>query len=256
MSGKSGSGSGGGKSGGEAILGAPQAAAAEIHPQGLLSAIGMIERAYENERGGAMIPAGRFTTPQRIEFMEVGARTSFASGLVMALLTPLAIGVLDHYIPIFGSLNPSLFDQFCGILLALIFPLSYSFLFANAAMKHLGGYTRSMVNNLLGGMAAASFGKAAIAFLAFHFIYFKILSDKNIAWFVKKLYAFKVSYQSALSIFVWVKDFKQVFITSSYFVVVSTLIFVAVPYAAFWWAGQRNKKLIEAGVANVFNENE
>lgn len=249
------SGSSGSKSGGgDNLLLTPQLSA-EIHPRGLLSAIGYIEMSYANERGGAVINPEFLTSPQRIEFWEVGARSSFASGLVMALLTPLAIGVLDKYIPIFGSLQPSGFDQFCGILLALIFPLCYSFLFASAAVKHLGGYSRAMVNNLLAGMAMASAGKALIAFLAFHFIYFKVLSDRNIAWVLQKLYSFKMSYDAAISIFAWVKDFKHVFITSSYFVLISSFVFVSVPYLAFVWAHYRNKKLIDAGVVNVFQEN-
>jgi len=224
----------GGKGGGSDLIAGPKITEAEIHPQGLLSAIGMIEDQYENEKGGAIIPPGRFTTPRRVEFMEVGARTGFAASLGMTLLTPLAIGVLDKYIPIFGSFTPSLFDQLCGVVLAVVFPMTYSFLFAGAALKHLGGYTRAMVNNLLCGMAIASFLKAFVAFLAFHFIYFKILTDKNIAWVINKLHIFKLPYDYAVTLFIWVKDFKSVFITGSYFILVNTLIFVSIPYLAFY----------------------
>jgi hypothetical protein len=243
-----------GGSGGDNNLLITPGVTAEIHPRGLLSAIGYIEMSYANERGGCVINPEFLTTPQRIEFMEVGGRSSFASGLVMALLSPLAIGVLDRYVPIFGSYNPSGFDQFCGVLLALIFPLCYAFLFASAAVKHLGGYSRGMVNNLLAGMAIASIVKAVIAFIAFHFIYFKLLSDTNIAWALRKLYTFKMSPDTAVRIFLWIKDFKNVFITSSYFVLISSIIFISIPYLAFLWAGHRNKKLLDAGVVTVFNE--
>ena len=254
MAGNGGGNSGGGKSGGDNLLVTPQLNG-EVHPRGLLAAIGYIETSFANEMGGCLINPDLLTTPQRIEFMEVGARSSFASGLVMALLTPLAIGVLDRYVPIFGSFNPNHFDQLCGIMLALVFPLCYAFLFAGAAVKHLGGYSRGMVNNLLGGMAGASFAKAIIAFLAFHFIYFKILSDDHILFVAKKLLMFKIPYNSAVAFYLWVKDFKQVFITSAYFVLVSTLIFILVPYIAFLWAHLRNKKLIAAGVVDVYEKN-
>ena len=251
----SGSGSGNRGSGGnDSLVLGPGVTTAEIHPRGLLAAMGYIEIAYENERGGVLIAPGFLTTPQRIEFMEVGGRSSFASGLVLALLTPLAVGVLEKYIPIFGSYNPSLFDQFCGVLLAVIFPLCYSFLFAGAAVRHLGGYSRGMVNNLLGGMAVATIVKAVIAFIAFHALYFLVLTDQNIAWVIKKFYIFKMSQNTAVRIFLWVKDFKGVFITSSYFVLISAIIFIAIPYLAYYWAHTRNRKLIDAGVVSVFDE--
>lgn len=241
------------KGGGDNVIMSPQSP--ETHPQGLLAAIGIIERAYADEIGGAIIDPRRLTSPQKYEFMEIGMRSSFISGLLMALLSPLAIGVFDKYIPIFGSYQPSLFDQLCGVMLALIFPLCYAFLYAGVATNHLGGYSRAMVSNLLGGMTLASFGKAIITFIAFHFIYFKVLSDKNISWAIQKLYVFKISYDTALSMFTWIRDFKHVFITSSYFVLINTMVFVAIPYLAYFWAHQRNKKLIEAGVVNVFQEN-
>jgi hypothetical protein len=100
----------------------------------------------------------------------------------------------------------------------------------------------------------ASAIKAILVFIAFHFVYFKVLSDRNIAWVIQKFYTLKMSYQTALSIFAWVKEFKHVFITSSYFVLISTAVFVSIPYVAMFWAGRRNKKLIEAGVVNVFDE--
>lgn len=227
----------------------------EVKPRGLIEALGEIERAYVNEVGGTLVDPRRLTTPMRIEYMEIGGRSGLVSGLVMVLVTPLAVGVLEKLIPIFGSLNPSLFDEICGFLLALIFPLCYSFLFAGAALNHLGGYSRGMVNNLLGGMAAASAVKALVIFIGFHFIYFKFLTDKNLAWAVQKLYVFKISYERAISILAWTRNFRHVFITSSYFILLSTVILIAVPYAAFLWAHLRNKKLIDAGVVNVFQQN-
>ena len=60
----------------------------EIHPRGLLEAISYIDQNFANELGGCIIKARFLTTKQRLEFMEVGFRSSFASGIVSALLTP------------------------------------------------------------------------------------------------------------------------------------------------------------------------
>jgi hypothetical protein len=245
-------GNGGGKSGGSDVI--VQSQQGEIHPRGFLSAIGYIEQSYANERGGCLINPEFLTTPQRLEFMEVGFRSSLASGFAMALLAPLAIGVLNRYIPIFGSYEPTLYDKFCGIMLAMVFSLGYSFFLASAAVKHLGGYSRAMVSNLVGGVAIASILKAIVVFIAYHFLYFKVLSPTNVAWVLQKLQSAKLSYGNAVTAFNWIIEFKKVFITSSYFILLSTVVFVAIPYAAMLWAHFRNKKLIDAGVVDVFRQ--
>ena len=81
-----------------------------------------------------MINARFLTTKQRLEFMEVGFRSAFASGLVTALLTPVAIGVIEQYIPMFGDANPSIFDKFSAFLLALGFSLGYAIFMAKTAL--------------------------------------------------------------------------------------------------------------------------
>jgi len=246
-----GSGNGGGKGGGDVVI--PQTSS-EIHPKGLLSAMSYIEQSYANEKGGCLINPEFLTTLQRWEFMEVGILSSLAAGLAMALLTPLGIAVIQHHIPIFGSYEPSSFDKFCAIMLALIFSLGYSCFLATVSVKHLGGYTRAMVHNLLGGMALASFAKAIIVFIAFHFMYFKILSTRNVAWFIQKLYVFNLPYDKAVSMFNWINESKKVLITSAYFVLISTVVFVLIPYLAMLYGHFRNKKLIAAGVVDVFRE--
>ena len=57
----------------------------------------------------------------------------------------------------------------------------------------IGEYTRAMVLNLLGGMVFGAVVKAVVAFIAFHFLYFKIFSDSNVLWAVAKLYYAKTT---------------------------------------------------------------
>lgn len=229
---------------------------ASVHPRGILEAIGFIEQAYADESGGAEIDPRRLTTPVRWEFMEIGFRSSFVSGITTALLAPLAIGVIEKNVPIFGSTNPSIFDQLCGLLLAMVFSLAYAIFLAGVATKHLGGYSRAMINNLLLGVTTAGAIKALIIFIAFHMLYFFVLTDAHIIMCLQFLYKFKLPYDSAVAIFTWIKNFKGVFLTSAYFVVLSTILFISIPYAALFWGHIRNKKLLEAGVVNVFKEDE
>lgn len=223
----------------------------EIHPRGLLEAISYIDQNYANELGGCMIHARFLTTKQRLEFMEVGFRSAFASGLVTALLTPVAIGVIEQYIPMFGDANPSIFDKFSAFLLALGFSLGYAIFMAKTATCYIGKYTRAMIANLMGGMAFGAILKALVAFIAFHFIYFKILSDEHVTWVVSKLYHARLSEKSVAGIFNWVQGFKAVFLTSAYFILVTTAIFILIPVITMIYAHFRNKKLIEAGYVNV-----
>lgn len=249
--GKGGASSSSGRSGGGDIF---QGNKESVHPRGLLEAIGHIEQAYADECGGAEIDPRRLTTPVRWEFREVGFKSSFVASLTTALLSPLAIGVLEKSVPIFGSSAPTLFDQFCGVLLAIVFSLGYSVFLAGVATNHLGGYSRAMVSNLLFGVTVSGAVKALIVFILFHTIYFFALTDKNLVTAIKFLYRFKLPYDSALSLFVWIKNFKGVFLTSAYFVVVTTALLILVPYVAMLWAHLRNQKLIEAGVVSVFKE--
>ena len=85
-----------------------------------------------------MIKSRFLTTKQRLEFMEVGFRSSFASGIVSALLTPIAIGVIEQYIPMFGDPSPTFFDKFSAFLLALGFSLGYAIFMAKASTCFIG----------------------------------------------------------------------------------------------------------------------
>jgi len=241
----------GGDNGGGLMLGKPDA---EYHPQGFLSLVGWVERSHFAERGGAIIDPAFLTTPQRTEIMEIGFRSSFASGIAMALLFPLAIGVLERHIPIFGSVDPSWLDLCCGLLLALTFPLGYSAFLAYIASKHLGGYTRAMVANLLSGVAAASALKVIILFIGFHVIYLKVVNSANIVWALKHLSAFHLTYEKATAIYTWTMNFRPVFVKSAWYILASTTIFVAIPYLSMILTHRRNKKSIESGVYNVFNK--
>lgn len=219
----------------------------EIHPRGLLEAISYIDQNYANELGGCMIHSRFLTTKQRLEFMEVGFRSAFASGIVTALLTPVAIGVIEQYIPMFGDANPTLFDKFSAFLLALGFSIGYAIFMAKTATCYIGKYTRAMILNLLGGMAFGAVLKAVVAFIAFHFIYFKVLTDGNVTWAVSKLYHARLSEKTVTGIFSWVQGFKNVFLTSAYFILVTTVIFIVIPLVAMLYAHIRNRKLIAAG---------
>lgn len=223
----------------------------EIHPKGFLEAISFIEQNFANELGGAVLRQTFLTTKQRIEFFEVGFRSSFLSGLIAALLTPIAIGVVERYIPVFGSTNPDAFDLIFAFLLAVGYSLGFGIFLAVAATKFIGSYTKAMIRNLLGGVVAGAILKAALAFIAFHFLYFVVLSDANMQWAAKALYRLHVPQSAVMAIYYWVYGFKPVLLTSAWLVLGVTAVFIAIPTVALFLATRRNRKLIEAGMVRV-----
>jgi hypothetical protein len=151
----------------------------------------------------------------------------------------------------FGDSSPTLFDKFSAFLLALGFSLGYAIFMAKASTCFIGEYTRAMVLNLLGGMVFGAIVKAVLAFIAFHFLYFKIFTDANVLWAVSKLQYSKIAPATLAAIYYWVQGFKGIFLISAYFVLVSTAVFIVIPIVAMLVAWRRNRKLIAAGVVHV-----
>ncbi|WP_305047210.1 hypothetical protein [Geoalkalibacter sp.] len=224
---------------------------AEIHPKGLFEAISFIEQNFANELGGAVIRQDFLTTKQRLEFFEVGFRSAFLSGLVTALLAPLAIGVIERHIPVFGSSAPNLFDTLFALLLAVGFSLGYALFLAISCTKFIGHFTRAMVLNLLGGVVSGALLKALVAVIFFHFLYLFVLSDAHLTWAALKLYDTALAPQAVQRIFAWVAEVRATFLTAAWFVVVTTLLFLAIPFAALAFALRRNRRLIEAGLVKL-----
>ena len=229
----------------------PMPAGQEIHPKGLLEAISFIEQNFSNELGGAVLKATFLTTKQRLEFFEVGFRGSFLSGLISALLTPIAIGVIEKYIPIFGDADPSRFDMVFAFMLAVGYSLGFAIFLAYACTKFVGGYTKAMIRNLLGGVIAGSILKAVLAFLGFHFLYFVVLSDGNMQRGAQLLYKAHLPRNAVVASYGWLYDFKPVFLTSAWFILGVTLVFILIPTISMLLATIRNRKLIKAGLVHV-----
>jgi hypothetical protein len=229
----------------------PMPAGQEIHPKGLLEAISFIEQNFSNELGGAVLKDTFLTTKQRLEFFEVGFRSSFLSGLISALLTPIALGVIERYIPIFGDADPSRFDMVFAFMLAVGYSLGFAIFLAYACTKFVGGYTRAMIRNLLGGVVAGAVLKAILAFLGFHFLYFVMLSDTNMQKGAQLLYKAHIPRNAVVSAYSWLYDFKPVFLTSAWFILGVTLVFVLIPTFSMLLARFRNRKLIKAGLVHV-----
>jgi hypothetical protein len=108
-----------------------------------------------------------------------------------------------------------------------------------------------MVLNLLGGMTFAAAAKAFIAYIVFQSIYFYIATESHIYWISKQLYHLWLKPESIARFYYWAVGFRAVFLMSANFVLITTIIFTAIPWVSYLWAKARNKKLIAAGTIKV-----
>lgn len=201
----------------------------------LFDAISEIEFYAGSEEEGDKISEKFFTTKQKIQFMEVGFKAAFISGMITALLAPIMVGVFEKLIPVFGSYNPTIIDQIYVFLLTIGFSLGYGIFIARVGKCYSKNYSisRTMVNNLMIGLTAGALLKAGFIFLLFHFIYFNILIPENVVkWLVPltKKGFFHLSVENAEKIYLWIMEFRKTFLTASWFVVFTSFLLIAIPY--------------------------
>ena len=220
-------------------------------PKGLIEAISEIERLFAMEDLRAEIHEKIFTLKNKLEFFEVGFKSALVSGLITASLTPLAIGVIEKIIPVFGSTNPTLFDQMFVFLLALSFSIGYAIFVSSAGRYYRGNITKQMISNLFTGLIIGSLLKIAIVFPLFHIVYYAVITKENIIYILK----FFVDYASKshlLNIYVWMVEFRPVFLLSAWFILVSTVIFISIPLITLGYSilkdRRKNKHIKELGL--------
>ncbi|MDA8088831.1 MAG: hypothetical protein M0Z61_01215 [Nitrospiraceae bacterium] len=210
-------------------------------PKSLLDAIKEIQNmsAMEAETVEGINPMF-FSIKDRLDMMVVGMKSSFLSGMIVALLTPFAIGVVERIIPIFGDKAPTLFDQIYALVLALGFTLGYGFFLATLKSCYVGNISRSMIRNLLGGAALGALAKALIAVIVFNFLYLYFTAQRiaNLVLLLRRFLSqgqMEYLYEKAL-------EFRPVLLISSWFIVLSTLLFIAIPTLAIAATAFKNRK--------------
>ena len=182
----------------------------------------------------------------RIDMSVVGFKSSFVSGLITALLTPFAIGVVERIIPIFGDKNPTIFDQVYALVLALGFTLGYSFFLASLRDCYVGNITRVMIRNLLGGAAAGAIAKTVLAVIVFNFLYFYFTAQRiaSVLLFISHpAFTRKVlTYERLEGLYTKLIAFRPVLLMSSWFIALSMVLYIAIPGLAIAATAYKNRK--------------
>jgi hypothetical protein len=163
------------------------------------------------------------------------------------LFSPLAIGVFEKLVPVFGSTEPTSWDKFFIFLLALGYSIGYAAFICPTAYCYIGAYTKAMIRSLIGGVVAGAFAKMVVAFILYHFVYMIVLTEEHVTWCAVHL-AKVVNQNYVINMYRWVMEFRPIFLTSAWFVVATTMAFIAVPLMCIGAAMVRNKKLRAAGL--------
>lgn len=218
-------------------------------PKGIIDAISAIQRFSAMEAGGSEIPPSFYSDADMIDYFEVGFKGAFVSGLITALFTPFAIGVMEKMIPAFGAMakDPTLeaFDTLYSFMLALSFSAGYAFFISRVAQHYIGNITKQMVRDLLTGMVTGAVLKMGIAFILFHIVYYLVWTVDNARAFFKAL-AFIADDDTLYRAFRWSMQFRPVFLQSAWFIVLSTLIFMGIPLGNLYYNIRKRKKEKEA----------
>lgn len=223
-------------------------------PKNIIDAISELEQ-YSAVIKEEEVPESFFTFKQKWEFFEVGFRDSFISGLTTAMFTPIAMGVVQKLIPIFGDNPPTTFDRVFAFMLALGFSIGYSLLIAVILGKHYysNKITRTAMNNFLTGLFTGAIFKGIIAFLGFHFLYFFIFTPHHLKKWTYELFGrLNVNEVTCYKIYAWLVEFREVLIPSAYFVALTTIIFIVIPLVSIFYHKKKQKQ--DKDVNELLNE--
>lgn len=218
-------------------LGAPK------KPKGLLDAYSEIQQYGFVEKKGSPIDESFVSADTRIAFWGTGVRISLVSGLITSLMTPLGVGVFKGYVPIFGTSNLTIFDKSFAILIAITFSMGYGLFLMKLGNYYVGGVTRTLIKSLMGGFATGSLIKSGIVFIFFHIVYFKLLEPLTLARLFKQIPLLTVDIKKEIIYFLY--DFRNVFLISAWFVLITTILMLLIPLISIWLKSRKVKNILE-----------
>jgi hypothetical protein len=211
-------------------------------PKSLLEAISDIEKLSAVERTGMPIPPHFLLLVEKIGYFDVGLKGAWADTLVNVIFTPLSVGVFDRVIPIFGSHDPTAMDQMFSLLIGLSYTLGINILLAfNLGACYFGKVCRNAIWQLYGGFVTGSILKMLLIFVVFHFIYWRV-TPEFISQILSATYFIvhgMVTLDQWDRLFYWLVDIRNLLFKSGIFIVVSTIICLALPGISFLLGSRR-----------------
>jgi len=211
-------------------------------PKSLLEAISDIEKLSAVERTGMPIPPHFLLLNEKFAYFDVGLKAAWADTLVNLIFTPISVGVFDRVVPIFGTYDPTIVDQLFSLMIGLSYTLGINILLAfNLGACYFGKVCRNAIWQLYGGFVVGSFLKMLMIFFIFHFLYWRI-TPELLSQLLTSIYLVVHGMFTAAQwdkLFYWFVDMRNLLFKSGIFIVVSTVICLALPFASFLLGSRR-----------------
>lgn len=214
-----------------------------IRPKSFLDVVSIIENYYLAERNGKSLPDNLFTFKGRIMVSEVGFKGAAVSAFISIFLAPFFIAVVEKYVPIFGSSEFTLFDQFFALALAVSFSLGYSLIIASVGKYYIGNLARKTVNWLMLGLTAAGILKIIVAFMLYNTVYVVVLEENRVINVLRTMQNY-VSYETLSRIYGIIMNIKPLLLTSANFIILSSFLMITVPWLFIYLASRKTKKML------------
>jgi len=154
------------------------------------------------------------------------------------------VGVIERYIPIFGSYEFTLFDQAFAVVLTLSFSMGYSLILASIGRYYIGKLSKRAINWLMAGLTVAGVLKIIIAFVFYNTLYASILEEERVARFLLWFYP-QIGYPALNKIYCFLMGVRPVLLTSASFVALTTFLMITIPWAFIFAASRKTRKMIE-----------
>jgi len=176
---------------------------------------------------------------QRIDFMAVGFKNGMLNGLIAALLTPISLGVLKEYIPIFGDHKLTFFDEVYAFLLTIGFSLGFAIFLSSLRKCYVGTISKGMIRNLFGGMFAGILIKVMIVFLLYNWIFIE-LTPQHVYSMLAYIHKYFPN-ANLVPAYYWILKFKTVFPESIVIVALTSMLVIVIPLITLFITIMRNK---------------
>ncbi len=214
-----------------------------IRPKSFLDVVSIVQNYYLAEKDGYELPDNLLTLKGKMLISEVGLKGAAISALISIPLTPLLVGVVERFIPIFGSYAFGFFDQAFAVVLALSFGMGYSLIVTHIGKFYAGRLTKRAINYLVFGLMFAAGLKLILATIIYNSLYATVLQEGRVARYLLKFYPY-VSYETLDEAYRFIMTAKPVLLTSTSFVFLSTSLMIAVPWVGIVIGGRRAKRTI------------
>jgi hypothetical protein len=219
----------------------------KLIPHGLFDMMKIVWTYSSMEERGVDFPGDFFTPDDMLKYSTCGLLESLKSGLITVLFTPIAFGVISKIVPIFGETDPSTFDKMFAFCLALSLTIAYAFVLVSITQRYIFPFTKKIIKNFLQGVMIGKIFITIVAFVFYHWLYIKVLTEDNVI-FVLRIFKSFVDLNKLNAIYLWIMDFKPVLLTSAWFIVLTTVIFISIPLIGIVITVRKNKQLTEEDI--------